>query len=136
MAIRAKTFEYAVALDHDGVFTSEDCEALEPGDTWTADHLLLAALVRCSLESFRYHARARGSTVRGSGGARGTITRRDSDGRYAFVEIEVELEAELDPPQPEDVAADLVAKGERDCFIGASLAVKPRYRWRVNGQAF
>ena len=136
MPVRAKTFEYAVALGGDGVFTSEDCEPLEPGDTWTADHLLLAALVRCSIESFRYHARMRKATVRASGGARGTVTRRGTDGRYAFVEVDVEIEAELEPPQPEDVAADLVAKGERDCFIGASLAVKPRYRWRVNGQGF
>jgi len=29
---------------------------------------------------------------------------------------------------------ELVAKAERDCFVGASLTVKPEYRWLVNGQ--
>jgi hypothetical protein len=27
---------------------------------------------------------------------------------------------------------DLIAQGERDCFVGASLAVKPRYEWHVS----
>ena len=26
----------------------------------------------------------------------------------------------------------LIAKAERDCFVGASLVVKPRYEWRVS----
>lgn len=136
MPIRAKEFRYAVELDGGGRFTSEDCEALVPGDSWTADHLLLAALVRCSIESFRHHARRVRSQVQASGSARGVVTRRDSDGRYAFVEIEVEIEAQVEPPQPEEVVADLVADGMRDCFVGASLVVKPSYRWRVNGTAF
>jgi hypothetical protein len=29
---------------------------------------------------------------------------------------------------------DLIAKGERDCFVGASLTAKPTYRWTVNGE--
>ncbi len=33
-----------------------------------------------------------------------------------------------------DVLLALNAKGERDCFIGASLAVKPDYHWTVNGE--
>jgi hypothetical protein len=27
-----------------------------------------------------------------------------------------------------------VLKGERDCFVGASLRVKPDYHWTVNGE--
>jgi hypothetical protein len=27
---------------------------------------------------------------------------------------------------------DLVAKAERDCFIGASLTLKPEYAWHVS----
>ena len=30
----------------------------------------------------------------------------------------------------------LTAKGERDCFIAASLTVKPDYHWTVNGEDF
>ena len=25
-------------------------------------------------------------------------------------------------------------KSERDCFVGASLALKPNYHWTVNGE--
>ena len=35
----------------------------------------------------------------------------------------------------EETLRELLSKAERDCFIGASLAVKPTYRWRVNGAA-
>ena len=44
---------------------------------------------------------------------------REDDGRFAFVEIEVRLDVEL-TPAPADLEA-LLAKAERDCFIGASL---------------
>ena len=63
------------------------------------------------------------------------VTRRPGDGRYAFVEIDVELELELEPPPPGEGLATLLAKAERDCFVGASLKPSPRYRWSVNGTA-
>src|SRR5437868_6748209 len=63
------------------------------------------------------------------------VTRRPEDGRYAFVEIDVELELELEPGPPTDKVAALLAKAERDCFVGASLKPSPRFRWRVNGAA-
>jgi hypothetical protein len=35
-------------------------------------------------------------------------------------------------PKPDDATvADLLAKGERDCFVGASLTAQPTYEWRV-----
>ena len=34
-----------------------------------------------------------------------------------------------------DALAELLAKAERDCFVGASLTAKPSYRWTVNGAA-
>ena len=40
------------------------------------------------------------------------------------------IEAELEPP-PESLE-ELLAKAERDCFIGASLTAKPSYEWVVN----
>ena len=64
-----------------------------------------------------------------TGSGRALVTQRESDGRYAIVEIEVELEIALEPQPGEDELAALLAKAERDCFIGASLTVKPTYRW-------
>ena len=58
---------------------------------------------------------------------------RDTDGRYAFVRIEVEIDVTLEPEPP--AVRELLAKAERDCFVGASLTAKPDYRWTVNGEA-
>lgn len=40
----------------------------------------------------------------------------------------------MEPVPPGDELAALIAKAERDCFVGASLDPPPRYRWRVNGE--
>jgi hypothetical protein len=44
------------------------------------------------------------------------------------------LEVELDPALARGEVEELLAKAERDCFVGASLTVPPRYRWTVNGE--
>ena len=62
---RAKVFDYAVELDAEGTASISGGEGFLPPDGWSADHLLLAALVRCSLDSLTYHARRAGSTTRG-----------------------------------------------------------------------
>jgi hypothetical protein len=62
------------------------------------------------------------------------VTRRDDDGRYAFVEIECGLDVELDPAPEGDALEELLEQAEWGCFIGASLTVSPRYEWRVNGE--
>jgi uncharacterized OsmC-like protein len=131
--VRAKVLNFAASIDAGGRLAAEDCRSLELPGEWTAEHLLLAALLRCSLTSLRYHAKRAGMDATGGGEAKGTITQRESDGRYAFVEIDAELDVMLVPaPEPEAVG-ELLMKAERDCFIGASLAVKAVYRWRVNG---
>jgi organic hydroperoxide reductase OsmC/OhrA len=94
------------------------------------DHLLLAALVNCSIESFRFHARRAGHEVAAAGEAQGKVTQRESDGRYAFVEIAVRIDAQLTPHATE--TEDLIAKAERDCFVGASLTIKPEYEWHLS----
>ena len=101
MAIKARELRFAVDLVADGAFLDEDGVALDVPPEWTPEHLLLAALVRCSLASFTYHAERAGLAVDDvSGSARALVT----------------------------------AKAERDCFVGASLTVKPSYRWTVNGR--
>ena len=57
---------------------------------------------------------------------------RTTDGRYAFVRVRVDVDVTLDPA-PANVR-ELLSKAERDCFVGASLTAKPRYRWTVNGE--
>jgi organic hydroperoxide reductase OsmC/OhrA len=127
--VKAKVFDYAVEIDRGGRMTIPGGAQIAAPEGWSPDHLLLAALVQCSIESLTYHARRAGHVVRASGFASGTVTRRDDDGRYAFVDIECRIDAELTPRSSE--VDDLLEKAERDCFVGATLTVKPHYEWRV-----
>jgi organic hydroperoxide reductase OsmC/OhrA len=126
----AKVLEYAVDVDSAGRMTIPGGGQFVPPEGWSADHLLLAALVRCSIDSFAYHARRAGHDVAASGEARGKITKSGDDGRYRFVEIDVSINAQLTPRM--NAVGDLVAKAERDCFVGASLTLKPEYVWHVS----
>jgi organic hydroperoxide reductase OsmC/OhrA len=128
--VKAKTFEYAVDVDRGGRMTSPGGAQIAPAEGWTPDHLLLAALVRCSIDSFTFHARRGGHEVAASGEAQGTVTRRESDGRYAFVSIAVRIDAQL-TPRAEDTP-ELIRLAERDCFVGATLSIKPEYEWHVS----
>ena len=98
-------------------------------EAWTPEHLVLAGLLDCSLTSLRHHARKEGVEVTGAGEATGTVTRREEDGRFAFVDIEARLDVRFDPA-PRDRDA-LLRLAERDCFVGASLTATPRYVWTV-----
>jgi len=135
VAGRAKELRYAVDLTAGGELTEENGVVLDAPAAWSPEHLLLAALVRCSLKSLRFHAERKGVEVRSASGSSGTlVTRRETDERYALVETDVELDVEL-APEPEPGALDeLLALAERDCFIGSSLTAKPSYRWLVNGR--
>ncbi len=130
----AKRLEYAVSVERGGRLLAESAAALETPEEWTPEHLVLAALARCSIASLLYHARRAGLDAIADASAWGVVTKREADGRYAFVEIECRIEAELDSI-PEPGPSELLAKAERDCFVGASLAITPRYEWRVNGEA-
>jgi uncharacterized OsmC-like protein len=133
VSVSAKTFSYAVSVDDAGDARSgEGGAVLADEEAWTPEHLVLAGLARCTLTSLRYHARRVDATAEGGAEASGTVTQRETDGRYAFVRIKVELDITLDPA-PANVR-ELLSKAERDCFVGASLTAKPRYRWIVNGE--
>ena len=73
--------------------------------------------------------------VSGSADANGVVTRRDSDGRYAFVETRVALTVDVRPPLESEELTKLLDSAEYGCFIGASLTAKPAYEWRVNGES-
>ena len=136
MSARPREFRYAIELAAGGTLRTEDGATLDPPDAWTPEHLLLAALARCSLDSLRHHAKRAGSEVtRAAASAHALVTRRESDGRYAVVEAELTLDVRLEPPPDPDALAELLAKAERDCFVGASLRIAPTYRWTVGGAA-
>ena len=128
--IRPKELRYAVDLRDE--LRTEDGTPLHADAAWTPEHLLLAALVRCSLKSLEHHThRARNEIESAHGSARALITKRESDGRYATTEIGVELEVRFRQRPGEDELRALLEKAERDCFVGASLTVKPAYSWSV-----
>lgn len=126
----AKEFRYAVDLKD--TLRAEDGTPIGDNVSWTPEHLLLAALIRCTLKSLDHHARRAGNAVATQrGSARALFGKRESDGRYALTDVEVELEVRLRDQTGDDELRDLVAKAERDCFIGASLTEKPRYAWSI-----
>ena len=134
MASRAREFRFSVDLTPGGELRDENGVRLAVPAEWTPEHLLLAALGRCSLASLQYHAKraelARQSRVRLDTRARHAtrgprpLRRRRGGGR--------DRRRHRAGAGPNELA-DLLAKAERDCFVGASLTVKPRYRWTVNG---
>jgi organic hydroperoxide reductase OsmC/OhrA len=124
--VAARRFEYAV--------TETAGSPAHADPDWTAEHLVLAGLARCTLASLEFHAERSGTAVAGTSTAQGVITKRDEDGRYAFVEVECSLDVTLEPSPTPDALQDLLDFAERDCFIGASLTSPPHYRWRVNGE--
>jgi organic hydroperoxide reductase OsmC/OhrA len=102
---------------------------------WTAEHLLLAGLARCTLSSLEYFAKRVNVAASGKANADGVVTRRDSDRRFAFVETHVALDVEVQPPLEGEELSKLLDSAEYGCFIGASLTATPTYEWRVNGEA-
>lgn len=129
--VRARVFTYTGTLDTDGALRAEDGPPLRPDDSWTPEHLLLAAMVRCVLTSLRYYARDREVTA--SAKMSSTITMREEDGLYAQVDAELSLDVTIDPPLEPAELPRLLGRAEHGCFVGNSLRAKPRYRWRVNG---
>jgi len=131
---RAKSFDYAVSLDETWDARSDRGGGVLAGadeDAWTPEHLVLAGLARCTLTSLRYHCVRADVVLTARAAARGTVTKRAEDDRFALVEIVVEAEVSFDPKPDEAAVAELLAKGERDCFVGASLTASPTYVWRV-----
>jgi organic hydroperoxide reductase OsmC/OhrA len=133
VATRAKHFEYWITIDEGGSL-STDGSPVELDTDVGAEHLLLAALARCSISSLGYFARQRDVTVQASAYAAGTVTLRADDDRYGFTDIECRMEVELDGELADDDLRSLVESAEWGCFVGASLDPAPRYRWRVNGR--
>jgi organic hydroperoxide reductase OsmC/OhrA len=135
MATTGRVYEFDVAVDRNGTATSGlGGASITKEEAWWAEHLVLAGLVRCTLASLSYSARRAEVEVAAQGRAHGTVAKRESDGLYAFVEVESSFDVELSPPLDADALAELLDRAERGCFVGNSLRARPRYRWRVNGE--
>ena len=132
MAIRAKHFEYWLTLEEDGSLLAEG-EPVDLRDV-SAEHLLLAALARCSISSLEYFAKQRDVGVTATAYAAGTITLRSEEDRYGFTNIDCRMEVKLDGELADDELRKLLESAEWGCFVGASLNPAPRYKWRVNGR--
>jgi organic hydroperoxide reductase OsmC/OhrA len=126
---KPKVFEYHVEVDRGGRMTVPGGAQIAPAEGWSPDHLLVAALVKCSIEALAYHARRAGHTVSAGGSGHAVVARGEPEGRYTLREVEVHIDAELTPRAAE--TEQLTTKAERDCFVGASLTVAPRYTWRL-----
>lgn len=132
---RPKALEFDISVDSERTaWSGLGGSPLRAESEWWAEHLVLAALVRCTLTSFDHHSRRAGLSASAAGGARGTVTARESDGKYAFVEIEASYDVELEEPPDRSVVIDLLERAERGCFVGNSLVTRPTYRWIVNGE--
>jgi organic hydroperoxide reductase OsmC/OhrA len=121
-----KRFEYSASAAHE--------QPLDPKADWSPEALVLAGLVKCSLASLEFFGARQKIEISGSGAADGVVAKRDADGRYGFVEILCGLDVTLEPKPDGEKLDALLASAEWGCFVGASLTVKPRYEWRVNGE--
>jgi organic hydroperoxide reductase OsmC/OhrA len=133
VAVRAKHFDYWISLDEQETLSADGHPVKIEGEA-SAEHLLLAALARCSISSLEHFAGQKDIEVHVSAYASGTVTQRDADDRYGFVDLECKLDARIEPEPPDAELRQLLQSAEWGCFIGASLKPAPRYRWRVNGR--
>jgi organic hydroperoxide reductase OsmC/OhrA len=134
-APQPKVLEFDVTVDSDlAARSGRGGPAIAADDAWSSEHLVLAALVRCTLTSLDHHTKRDGLTATAAGSARGTVTKRESDGRYAFVDVEASYEVELADVPDHAAVIDLLDRAERGCFVGNSLAARPTYHWTVNGE--
>jgi organic hydroperoxide reductase OsmC/OhrA len=135
MSTRPRVHEFDVTVDRDRVARSALGGSPLPREAeWWAEHYVLAGLVRCTLASMDYAARRAGANATGSGTAHGVVTKREEDGRYAFVEIEATFDVQLAPAPGAEELKEVVARAEAGCFVGNSLTARPCYRWIVNGE--
>jgi organic hydroperoxide reductase OsmC/OhrA len=96
-----------------------------PGDAWSPEQLLLAAVETCFLFTFRAIARASkfdfvSLDLRGSG----TVDRRD--GVTLFTEIVLNTRLTVPKGTDPERARRLLDKGKNGCLVTASLSVPAR----------
>jgi organic hydroperoxide reductase OsmC/OhrA len=131
--VRPKLRHYAITVDAEGRPTQEEGGALSWEERWTPEHLVLAALARCSLIALGYHARRESLSTRATAQAAGVVGPR-ANGAWGFVEIDCKVDATVTPPPPAARLPALAARAQRGCFVGQSLEPRPQYKWTINGE--
>ena len=103
-----------------------------PGDAWSPEHLLLAAVEACFLFTLRGVARA--SRVEFTAieiSAAGTVDRRD--GAVRFTEIVLRPRLTVRPGADRDRVMRVLEKSEKACLVSASLATPVRLEAEIIG---
>src|SRR5262245_61551445 len=132
---RPRVLEFEVTVDRAGGARSGLGGSPPPREgEGGGEHLVLAGLVRCTPASLDYPPPRAGPNSKGGGRAQGVVTRRESDGLYAFVAIETTLEVELAPVPDDSGLRELLVNAERGCFVSNSLTAEPQHHWIVNGR--
>jgi organic hydroperoxide reductase OsmC/OhrA len=97
-----------------------------PGDAWSPEQLLLAAVQACFLFTFRTVAQASKIPFTALAvEAEGTVDRADGGG-LRFTEIVLRPRLTLPPGVDRGRAERALEKSERSCLVSASLATKIR----------
>ena len=101
-----------------------------PGNAWSPEHLLLAAVETCFLITLRAVARAsRVDFTACDVTAEGTVDR--VDGVVRFTEIVLRVRLGLAPGADADRARRAMEKAEKACLVSASLATPIRLEGQV-----
>jgi uncharacterized OsmC-like protein len=127
--------EYRIELTRAGALTTDRGHHLDVPPAWTPEHLVLAALARCTMLALEYHARRESLSAGVAAAAYGEVDRRD-DESWGFTRLDCTLDVVFDPAPSGDDLKRQLDRAEHGCFVGASLTPKPTYRWRVNGADF
>jgi peroxiredoxin-like protein len=102
-----------------------------PGDAWSPEHLLLAAVETCFLFTLRSVAKASKLdflSLELSG--RGTVDRKD--GATRFTEIVLRPQLRLPAGADKERALRIIEKSEKACLISASLSTPVRLEPEVS----
>lgn len=96
-----------------------------PGDAWSPEHLLLAAVETCFLFTFRAVAKASRLEYRSLDlSIEGTVDRRD--GVTRFTEIVLRPRLTIGSETDRERVLSVLQKSERSCLVSASLSTPIR----------
>ena len=130
----SKSFGYIVSVDEDGTSRAEERSLAGLDLTWSPEHLLLESLLRCSIQSLRFHADRTNVAVDVSGVAEATVKRPAGEPRMRIVDVTCRFDVALGSQCPSEEVEQLLADAEHDCFVGATLKPATSYEWRVDGE--
>ena len=128
-----KRFEYLVSVGDDGSARAEGRSSAS-NLTWSPEHLLFESLLRCSLQSLRFHADRANVAVEGGGVAMARVSRPAGEQRMRVVNVRCRLAIRPDALTDSASVEQLLADAQHGCFVGATLKAGPIYEWLVNDE--